>query len=300
MIHYFVTHQQSGPMRSFLETWGKSLAGRMKIVTYESYFDGREQLPNHGASFIFTNLAYMKHWTAEARSAICNLHDRLVETHGTGRVLNDPARTLQRYDMLRLLHARGINAFNVYRAADPDIRPRYPVFLRHEFDRIFRQPALAYDAAQYEALVRGTRWLVRSLAEFVTVEYCDTADTGGLHRKYGAFVVGDRIVPRHIFFSRDWHIRFADLIDPEKVDEEERYITGNPHANALLECARLAGVAYGRIDYGLLDGRPQIWEINLNAGLTTSSQAVLPQRRKVLLGFVEQFAGALEAVDSGA
>ena len=39
----------------------------------------------------------------------------------------------------------------------------------------------------------------------------------------------------------------------------------------------VAGVDYGRVDYGVLDGVPQVWEINLNP--TIGRPAGWPQKR---------------------
>jgi hypothetical protein len=212
-------------------------------------------------------------------------------------VLNNPARSLRRYDMLRRLHEHGINSFNAYRANDPTVQPRFPVLVRHESWSLYKQPSLAHNLDQYEALLRGAKWSHGSLAEFISVEFCDTKDADGLYRKYGAFVIGDRIIPRHIFFSRDWHVRSVDVVDRAMVEEELRFLNANPHAETVLQCARLAGIGYGRIDYGLLGGHPQIWEINTNASIASTSMAFLPERREVLTGFLKQFAAAMEAID---
>ncbi len=46
--------------------------------------------------------------------------------------------------------------------------------------------------------------------------------------------------------------------------EERAYIVGNPHEAQLREIFGIAGVGYGRIDYAVLNGRVQTWEINLH------------------------------------
>jgi hypothetical protein len=300
MIHYFVTEQQTGAMRLFLQSWGERLAHRIKIVAYEALLAGREGLPDRGGAFIFTNLATVNGMNPQARTTICDLHDRLVESRGAGKVLNDPARSLRRYDLLRCLHEHGINKFNAYRAHDLSVRPRFPALVRHEMKSLYDQPTLAHSLDQYAALLGGVRWLGHSLADFITVEYCDTADANGVHRKYGAFIVGDRIVPRHIFFSRDWHVRSNDLSEDAMIEEELRFIETNPHADILLKCARLAGMGYGRFDYGLLDGTPQVWECNTNAGLVYQAEYDFPQRRPVHSKFVDMFTAAMVALDDEA
>jgi hypothetical protein len=94
-------------------------------------------------------------------------------------------------------------------------------------------------------------------------------------------------------------VKLADLAEPAMIEEEVAFLESNPHADALRECARVAGISYGRIDYSLLDGRPQVWEINTNAMLASSISAAIPARRPVHLRFVEKIAEALAAFDAG-
>src|SRR5262249_37550000 len=44
--------------------------------------------------------------------------------------------------------------------------------------------------------------------------------------------------------------------------EQQEYLEANPHRSWLAGLFQLAGIDYGRIDYSLLAGKPQIWEIN--------------------------------------
>ena len=149
MIHYFVTEQQTNSMQAFLQSWGQRLAHRITVVTYEALLAGRGGLPERGGAYIFTNLGQVNAMDPPARKTICDLHDRLVETRGAAKVLNDPARSLRRYAMLRRLHEHGINSFNAYRTSDPTVRPRFPVLVRHEMRSLYEQPALAHSPDQY-------------------------------------------------------------------------------------------------------------------------------------------------------
>jgi hypothetical protein len=297
MIHYLVFERNAGSMRRFLDGWAPRLAHHLRIVPYERLLDGQERLPQERGTTIFTNLGTVARLDPEHRKILCDLHDRLAGMHGQTRVLNDPGRSLRRFELLRQLHDTGLNSFNVYRTSDTDVRPRLPAFIRHEVRNPFNQPEIARDPQQYMALLHGTRWQSGTLRDFMSVEFCDTADARGIYRKYGAFVVGDRIVPRHIFFSRNWHQRVADLIDSPYLAEELAYIDTNPHEKILLESARAAGISYGRIDYGLLAGRPQVWEINTNASFVSSPQAVIRERRPALEKFVAMYADAMAALD---
>jgi hypothetical protein len=205
---------------------------------YDGLLGGGE-LPA-GGIVIFSDLDRL---TPQERAALAPVHARQA------RALNHPTRSLLRYELLRALHARDINAFNAYRTGETPVR--FPVFLRPESGFINDPPPLMDSVA---AIPAG----------HIAVEFCDTADAGGIYRKYAAFVVGERIVPRHLFFSRDWLVKSPDLVGPAQLEEELAYARSNPHAEQLLEVCALARISWGRVDYALLDGKVQVWEINTN------------------------------------
>ncbi len=292
MIYYLVTTEHSYTIGAFLEGYGKALAGRFRVGHYETFLQQGGQLPVQDAVYLFTDLDRLgpADPPSPARARLAELCDRLAEVCGSARVLNHPLRTLPRHALLRTLHERGLNRFSAYR---PDAVPqsaRYPLILRQESGFEARQMPLARDRTELEARTRAEPY-------DLAVEFRDTADAGGIYRKYGAFVVGQRIVPRHLFFSRNWQIRNAELDDPALLAEERAYVEENPHAAALLEVCRLAKVGYGRIDYAMLDGRPQVWEINTNPLIAGGPSAEIPARRATHLRFVELFDAALAALE---
>ena len=239
MIYYLVTRPHAYTVAAFVQGWGSALAGRILVAPYDGLFAGNA-LPQ-GGTYVFADLDRL---SADERERLVPVRDGL-----RGRVLNDPRRSLLRYELLRQLHGRGVNAFGVWRRGETPARQ--PVFLRPEAGFLRTAPPLQ---AAVPVIPEGQ----------LAVEFCDTADAAGVYRKYGAYVVGERIVPRHVFFSRDWLVKSADLRDPGYLAEELDYVRGNPHAAALLEVCRLAHVQWGRVDYSLLDGRIQVWEINTN------------------------------------
>ena len=89
----------------------------------------------------------------------------------------------------------------------------------------------------------------------------------------------------------------TDVVEPATIEEERIFVDENPHAAQLLKYARLAGITYGRIDYGLLNGCPQIWEINTNASIASTPQATMSERRPAFLKFAAMFIEALAALD---
>ena len=74
----------------------------------------------------------------------------------------------------------------------------------------------------------------------------------------------DALIPRYLHIGPDWMTKEGTR-EPrrELLDEEMRFLTGNPHEAWARRVFELAGVDYGRLDYGVRQGRPQAWEINL-------------------------------------
>ena len=188
----------------------------------------------------------------------------LAESHRGRCLLNHPTRSMRRYELLHNLYERGINAFNAYRVTEGRWPERYPVFLRHENDH--EGPITPLLMSRHELLdaIRAFERTDDRREELLIVEFSDTADARGIYRKYGAFIVGDRIFPKSLQFSRCWVQKSADLRDPDLLREEVQYVEHNPHEQMLRKIFALARIQYGRMDYVILDGRVQVWEINTN------------------------------------
>lgn len=299
MIYYLVARRHAGTMHHFLATYGSPLAGRIRMLFYEDLFSGANlRLP--AATYIFTSLGTdmgSRSPPSPLRKLCGDLHRKLVQVCGPGRVLNDPLNLMSRLELLQALEQRGINRFAARRAGGAEPPRRYPVFLRREWGTLWQTPALLGGREEYDAAVKGAGDIDGLLA----IEYLDTADASGLYRKYGCFIIGDRVVPRHLFFSRDWWVKHADLVGPAQLREEMEYVANeDPHAALLLEAARLANLSYGRIDYTLLEGRPQIWEINITPMLASAPESEMPGRMPVHGKFVERLAPVLDALDPAA
>jgi hypothetical protein len=263
MIHYLVREGLGFRMKWFLlvERW---LSERVVILPYDRATTETSVEPG---TYIFADLDQL---SDEGLRDAMRLWDRLSGLKPHVRLLNDPSRVLGRYELLRELRARGINRFNAYRLSDwletasaPHVR--FPVFLRGERAHTGKLSDLLYSWKEVRKavadVVAGGEY---SEADLLIVEWCDTSDAAGIFRKYSAFVIGETIVARHLVCSRDWVVKDFDLIDEELLSEGRDYVAENPDATFLQEIARLAGIEYGRFDYAFADGRPQIWEINMN------------------------------------
>jgi len=195
---------------------------------------------------------------------------------GGHEILNDPHRCLNRFALLKTLHGRGLNYFRAHRPGQLPDDLKFPVFLRRETDHRGSMSELLYSPAELKRAIaklsfRGRWFLWRRL---MVVEYVDCAGADGLFRKYSVMNVGGTLIPRHILFSRNWVTKKADFVSAATVEEEIAFLDNFPHREEVAEIFRLAGVDYGRVDYGLKSGRVQVWEINTNP-------TVVPDHEKI-------------------
>jgi len=176
--------------------------------------------------------------------------------------LNHPIRSELRFELLHRLHRDGINQFAVRRAYESLEGLRYPVILRDERGASKKAPPLLPDRASLESAIAALPSL--DIMSPIIVEFGARPDSDGFYRKYGAFRVGERIYAQHCFVSRNWFIKLGDELSPQHFDEHLDYVRSNPHKDELRNLFDAANIEYGRIDYTLLDGRVQVFEINTN------------------------------------
>ena len=258
MIVYLATGADPRAFGRYRELVGFRHRRRVRALRYEEAVDAPiGRLPR--GIYVFADVERL---TPDLTRAAAALRDRLFEAGRMVRALNDPVHSLRRLALLRSLYDCGRNPFQVWPLSEGQTPSRWPVFLRGENDH---KGALAGPCADESALLAAARKIEAaglSRESMLAVEFCDTSDPDGVFRKYGAFRVGERILPRHLFFSRDWMIKEADLLDAEKQEEELRYVAENPHGRELHEIFERACIDYGRIDYAVRDGQLIVWEIN--------------------------------------
>jgi len=234
-------------------------------------------------------------WDERRRAAA--LWSRLESAPGVHRILNHPTRSLCRYELLRALARRGWNDFDVYRLSEGRMPARYPVFLRNEDDHGGATTSLLRSPGELEAAVEQHRAEERLRDGTLIVEYCDTTAADGLTRKYGALRVGPHILPRHVFIGRGWMLKSttdSDGVPREEMARIERaYMADNPHAAQLMARFELAGIEYGRIDYGVRGGRVQVWEINTNPTVFLPAHFQDPVRGPLHRAFAARLRDAL-------
>ena len=163
--------------------------------------------------------------------------------------LNDPRRVLLRFDLLTRCTARGVNGYRVYRAHQVDEVERFPVFVRHIFHHHGPATRLLTTRKDLVRALRTIRMRGRSLRDHMIVESCDASGPDRLFRKYAAFRVGSRIIPCHLFTSREWSVKSGqDDVTERGLDEALTYYEANPHAAWLRRVFDLARIDYGRVE----------------------------------------------------
>jgi hypothetical protein len=248
--------------------------------------------PRRGV-YIFTDLEVL---LPEMVTRAAALWETLARSGAGLRLVNHPTRTMRRYELLRTLRQHGVNTFDVYRATEGRWPARYPVFLRLENDHAGARTPLLPDRAALEIALNELARLPIRRDEILITEFCDTADRHGIYRKYGAFVVGRNVFPKSVQFGRHWVLKRTQIEDADLLREERAYVETNPHARELQAIFALARVEYGRMDYGLLNGAIQVWEINTNPHITNLSAARYGSRRAVYDLVEQRMAAALEAL----
>jgi hypothetical protein len=87
------------------------------------------------------------------------------------------------------------------------------------------------------------------------------------------------------------------IATPELYEDELRLIRDNPFEAALQPAFELAGIEYGRADFGLVSGKVEIYEINTNPHVEFLTEHPSPFRVESYPLFKEKFFVALGRLD---
>ncbi len=300
MIYFFTNRAGDFSIRDFVELHAPALAAELSVMHYED-LPARTSLP--AGTYIFSALDQL---SEGGHRLVAELAEQLERNESAGSVINHPARAMLRFALLQMLHRNGLNTHAAFKASGHLKQPRFPAFLREEFQHNGAISPLLFDQLELEralgsAVLRGYR-----IDELLVVEFCETAAADGRYRRYSAFVVGSRIIARELMVGSEWMLK-AQGNKPTEEDllEERAYVLGNPHEQELRAIFDLAGVEYGRIDYAVRDGRIVTWEINLNPTIrrgrvpdaTPLPAALDALREPVRRHFTSTFVEALRALD---
>lgn len=280
-----------GPLRRYLRWWGAELRGRVRLIPFEA-IGNPENLAD--GTYVFGDLERLP--PAGLAKAVA-IHDALAHRGGRVRLLNRPGAVLRRRELLRELHARGINRFNVHDIDAPRGTIRFPVFVRSMRQHTGPLSALLPNATALDAAIGAATAGGADPSDLLIVEYVDTR-SGELYRKYSVAKVGDVLLGQHIFFNRDWVVKGTPHWPPEHIREDEEFMLANPHAASVGPIFDIARIDFGRIDYAVLDGAVQVWEINTVPMILLHRKYYGATRVAAKQAWARRFNAALGALDA--
>lgn len=279
-------------MREFLADLGKPLVDIVRVHNYTEFLRNR-RLPAR-ATYVFSDVDRL------SGSQSVSIFDRWKRLEDAGaRLLNHPLRVMRRYDLLRWAYENGINSFDSYMVIEHRKPKRFPVFIRRAFDHEGSISPLIRNQAELDNAIAAMRAASEWPGDKIITEYIDVSNADGVFRKYAAFRIGDVLFPRQIMAAKQWIVKKPEFDSPELAAEEAAYLETNPHGEQLMRIFEAARVEYGRIDYCVVDGRVQVFEINTNPSIIgVSSTAQIrdpnslrgPTYRRAIDRYIEAFA----------
>lgn len=234
----------------------RELFQRVTLLSYEELFTLRE-LPL--GSYLFADLERL---TVEETERAARCWQALSNAGPPVRLFNHPAASMRRYELLRHLYANGMNRFDAQRLTEPLRLRRFPLFIRSEDSHFVEDmtPLLhnqeELNQAAAELLAAG-----KSRDNKIIVEYLDVRDESGkFHYFTACMALGEIIFMGHVK-SDHWVVKaLANTLDRQAAMEP--YILA--HGPMLRQIFRLANIDFGRIDYAVVNGEIQTFEINTN------------------------------------
>ena len=262
MIHFILARNNSFTIKKYLGKRGKSIANIVKII----YYDNLTELLNlRTSAIIFSDFDRL---TSDQLEEVKKIHTQIKVKYPELILINDPTEVKLRFDLLKQLKKAGINNYDVFRLTEPLHNLPYPVFLREQNNHTGALSELIYDLKTLERNVLALNLQGYPNQNMMAVEFVNVATKDGVYKKYSALKVKDGIYPRQLDYDMHWmvktSIRFNIYPEKEFDREFEEYVSENPHKLWLERVFKIAGIDYGRIDYGVFEGRPIVWEINLN------------------------------------
>ena len=274
MIIYVAKGRYLATLGAYLNSHHADPIGkRIHLLSYRALFAAK-RLPI--ATYILTDHDRLTTAERERAWGVCQA---LEAGSPSVRILNHPARVLLRLEMLRALYRDGINSFQAYPLIGAERPTEFPVFLRSEGEHGGERSELIENAEDLAAEIPKYLRLRRYKRGYgsVIVGFVSSKDAQGRALKYSAFRVGDHIIPRHRFLGRTWFVRGPDYLNEETAGAERDWQAAFAETDQARRIFDIAGIDYGRLDFAIIDGRVQAFEINTNPQTIGSWQDPLRQ-----------------------
>lgn len=255
MIVFLVTADHAYTLGRYLSEWAPELTSHIQPIFYEENpWDWLEL----EATYIFSDIERLT--PLEIHKAVA--YAEHLASLGF-RVLNHPRNAPTRLALQNILHEAGINPFRMFPVTTSS-ELKFPVFLRLANSHLGSIGDLIHSLPELEQRLAGLDKKHSRADDLVVVEYCDTRNGAGRYIKYSAMKVGRKIVPRHAISSNQWMLKVPDIVDSDAVAIEKQFLLDFPERQAIENIFLQANIDFGRIDFGMQDGRVRVWEINTN------------------------------------
>ena len=292
MIFYLVNNSNSR-IQYFITCkilLGDQYRKKVKYISYDSFLKSRKL---YAGIYIFSDIERLPFRTSEWAGKFWK---ELDNSELSVRLFNNPLKVMRRYELLRNLYENQRHNWNIYRLTELRWPAKYPVFLRRENDHDGPITDLIHNRQDLENEIKLLTNKGYSREDIVITEFCDTKDSDGVYKKYGAFYLGGKIIRRHVFFSDNWMIKYPKFREEKFLKEEMDYIQSDSHEKEIREIFDLSNIDHGRIDYGIVDGKIQVWEINTNPHMVYFAAKDGP-RSEVNNIFYRKYVQALEEIN---
>lgn len=261
MINFVTTRSHRYTLRRLVADLGRS---RCRQWSYETLF-ARKRLP--GGTWIFTDHERLSGFELSLAARIAVLLEQ-----GGAVVLNHPARVRFRHDLLVALRREGINRFSAWRCETKPKPERFPVFIRSEFDHDSASLDLIANQDDLDAAIAQMERSGVPLAGQLVIEYAGDEIDPGVWQRFATYRVADAVIGHHNVVDFKWvakdvedkarlhgHPRYRDFLANER-----RFVEENLYQDVIRRAFEVAGIDYGRADFSIVDGVPQVYEINTN------------------------------------
>lgn len=287
MIYFLVKRAHTDCPASLGTGFGYAIP-RHSVVAYEDFFLAESASPG---TYIFCDLERLSNLELLAAAEIT----ALMKREPGFRVLNDPARSRTRYGFLRAMREAGLNDFDAYRADGFPKPRRFPVFIRVEADHLASLTPLLQDQAALEAELERLASAAKPLRSLIVIEYCAEPVFPGVWRRLGTFRIGKSYHLHDVVSEDNWNVKYGKmgLVDEATYEEDHRRLESGFMLEELRRAFEIAEIDYGRADFGLVGGRPQVYEINTNPYISSFPTHPSPTRTRSLRLAQQVFASQL-------
>jgi len=259
MIYFFTTASHQSTLDGIVKSPYRKAA--VKVRSYSWLF---RQSTIRAAACVFTDFDRLHHHELAMAG---NLFQQL--RMGGIRVLNDPARSCQREELLYRLHKAGLNRFRAYPAALDPVPSRFPVFLK----------CTSHHKQDFQDLIADQTTLNRRLEELrdagfplqymLVIEFINREHRENIYRRSTVYRIGDRMIAANPVTEANPFVKYGDirLATEDDLAASVKEMTENPYAPHMHRVFEIARIDYGRVDFGFDNDRPAVYEINTNPSI---------------------------------